>query len=60
MISKICVMDLYVRNNLYYTGTSGSDIDEVDFAEQPSTKQPFQRIIVDHMLVCEDLPSDGE
>ena len=50
----------FIRNNLYYTGTSGSDIDEVDFAEQPSTKQPFQRIIVDHMLVCEDLPSDGE
>ena len=49
-----------IHNNLYYTWISGSDIDEVDFPEQPSTEQPFQRIIVDHMLVCEDLPPDGE
>ena len=84
-----CVLRTY--KILHYTGTSGGDTDEVDFAEQPSaeqpsteqpsagqpstgqpstgqpsirqpsTAQPFKcKIVVDHMLVCEEVLPDGE
>ena len=58
---------LWTYKILHYTETSGGDTDEVDFAEQPSirqpsTAQPFKcKIVVDHMLlVCEEVLPDGE